>query len=241
MDLTPLDPLQERIGHRFRDVALLVRALTHSSLLQERPEETESNQRLEFLGDAVLQLILTEALFGLYPNEREGALSKRRAALSKGPFLTQLALELDLPRYLRVGQSEEMSGGRERPSALEDAFEALVGAVFVDSDFLTARRVVLGWYGPLNDRLRRVSPTENPKGRLQERIQPAHGNAALRYLCEHIAGEDHAREYEARVYLHDRLLGTGRGSSKKAAEEAAAREALEHDLEGGASASAGAS
>src|SRR5690606_12116245 len=172
MDVTALDPLLEKIGHRFRDPGLLVRALTHSSLLQERPEEKESNQRLEFLGDAVLQLILTEALFALYPDAREGALSKRRAALSKGPFLAQLALELDLPRYLRVGQSEEMSGGRERPGALEDALEALIGAVFLDSDFAKAREVVLSWYGPLHERLRRVSPDENPKGRLQERIQP---------------------------------------------------------------------
>lgn len=231
MDVTALDPLLEKIGHRFRDPGLLVRALTHSSLLQERPEEKESNQRLEFLGDAVLQLILTEALFALYPDAREGALSKRRAALSKGPFLAQLALELDLARYLRVGQSEEMSGGRERPGALEDALEALIGAVFLDSDFAKAREVVLSWYGPLHERLRRVSPDENPKGRLQERIQPKYGNTALRYACEHISGEDHAREYEAHVYLHDRLLGTGRGSSKKAAEEAAAREALEHEID----------
>lgn len=230
MDLTALEPLQERLGYRFRQPELLLRALTHSSLLQERPQEKESNQRLEFLGDAVLQLILTEALFELFPNEREGALSKRRAALSKGPFLADLAVELGLPQHLRFGQSEELSGGRERPSALEDAFEALVGAIFVDSDFPTARAVVLRWYGPLPERLRRVSPGENPKGRLQELIQPVHGNTALRYVCEHIAGEDHAREYEARVYLHDRLLGTGRGSSKKTAEEAAARQALETEV-----------
>lgn len=190
----------------------------------------ESNQRLEFLGDAVLQLILTEALFELYPDEREGPLSKRRAALSRGEFLATLARELGLAEYLRLGQSEETTGGRGRPAALEDALEALVGAIFVDSNYATVRRVVLALYGPLADRLSNVTPGENPKGRLQERVQPEHGNTALRYVCEHVSGQDHAREYEARVYLHDQLLGSGRGSSKKAAEEAAAREALESDL-----------
>ena len=223
-----LEQLQQRLGYVFRAPDLLQRALTHSSLLQERPEEKESNQRLEFLGDAVLQLVLTQSLFELYPEEREGPLSKRRAALSRGEFLAELALELGLSKYLRFGYSEEMSGGRERPAALEDALEALVGAVFIDSDYPTARTVVLGLYGPLADRLGRVAPHENPKGRLQERIQPVHGNTALRYECEHIAGEDHAREYEARVFLHEQLLGSGRGSSKKAAEEAAARAALEN-------------
>jgi ribonuclease III len=228
MDSPALDVLQARLHYTFRQPELLVRALTHPSLLQERPQEKESNQRLEFLGDAVLQLILTEALFSLYPTEREGALSKRRAALSKGEFLAELASEIDLGPHLRFGQSEEMSGGRERPAALEDAFEALVGAVFTDSDYPTTRQVVLRIYGSLPDRLSAVTPGENPKGRLQERVQPVYGNAALQYVCEHIAGEDHAREYEARVYLQGRLLGTGRGSSKKSAEESAAREALEN-------------
>ncbi len=227
MDSKELNALQQRLGYEFRNLDLLRRALTHSSLLQERPEVKESNQRLEFLGDAVLQLVLTQSLLALFPEEREGPLSKRRAALSRGEFLAELAAEMELSEYLRFGHSEEVSGGRERPAALEDAFEALVGAIFVDSDYETARRVVLALYGPLGERLRRVTPHENPKGRLQEKIQPVHGNAALRYDCQHIAGEDHAREYEARVFLHERLLGLGRGSSKKAAEEAAARQALQ--------------
>ncbi|HEX2101766.1 MAG TPA: ribonuclease III domain-containing protein, partial [Candidatus Synoicihabitans sp.] len=149
MGYPALEELQHRLAYQFRQPELLVRAITHSSLLQERPEEKESNQRLEFLGDAVLQLILTEALFELFPAEREGPLSKRRAALSKGNFLTELATEIGLSRHLRVGHSEELSGGRDRPSALEDALEALIGAIFVDSDYATTRRVVLGLYGDL--------------------------------------------------------------------------------------------
>lgn len=226
MESPELDRLQQQLGHVFRQPDLLVRALTHPSFLQEQPEGTKSNQRLEFLGDAVLQLILTDALFALYPDEREGKLSKRRAALSKGRFLAGLAREIGLADYLRLGHSEATSGGRDRPAALEDAFEALLGAIFIDSDYATARRIVLGLYGSLAERLSDVSPEENPKGRLQELVQPEHGNTALRYVCEHVSGKDHAREYEARVYLHDRLLGSGRGSSKKSAEEAAAREAL---------------
>jgi ribonuclease-3 len=222
---TPLSALQERIGHPFREPTLLNRAVTHPSLLQDRPDLSESNQRLEFLGDAVLQLILTEALFDLYPGEREGVLSKRRAALANGTFLAGLAREIGLEAALQLGASEESTGGRTRAAALEDAFEALIGAIYLDSDIDTVRRVVLGIYGDLPRRLATVE-VENPKGRLQELVQPLHGNTALRYDVLHVAGEDHAREYEVAVFLLDRQLGTGRGKSKKQAEEGAARAAL---------------
>jgi ribonuclease-3 len=222
----PLEELQIRIDHAFRSPALLERAVTHPSYLQDRPDLVESNQRLEFLGDAVLQLILTERLFDLFPGDREGLLSKRRAALANGTFLARLSREIGLDRALRLGASEESSGGRARAGALEDGFEALVGAVFLDSDFREARRVVLGIYGDLPGRLVGVEDIENPKGRLQELVQPVHGNTALRYEVLQIEGEDHAREYQVAVYLHDRQLGTGRGTSKKVAEEAAARAAL---------------
>jgi ribonuclease-3 len=219
--------LEARIDHVFRDRSLLDRALTHPSLLPERPGLGESNQRLEFLGDAVLQLVLTEGLFVLYPAEREGTLSKRRAALANGTFLARLAREIGLDQALRLGTSEESTGGRERASALEDAFEALVGAVYLDSDLAEVRRVVSRLYGPLEERLAAVGDSENPKGRLQELVQPMHGNSALRYEVVRIEGEDHARTYETAVYLLDRQLGLGRGTSKKTAEEAAARDALD--------------
>ena len=224
---TVLEALEIRIDHAFRDRALLERAVTHPSLLQDRPDLVESNQRLEFLGDAVLQLILTEALFGLFPGDREGLLSKRRAALANGTFLARLAKEIGLDRALRLSASEESSGGRSRASALEDAFEALVGALYLDSDLPTVRRVVLGLYRDLPARLASGGDIENPKGQLQELVQPVHGNSALRYDVLSIQGEDHARSYEVGVYLRDRQLGTGRGTSKKQAEEAAARAALE--------------
>lgn len=222
-----LEALQARLEYRFGQPQLAERAVTHSSFLQEHPEIAESNQRLEFLGDAVLQLILTEALFQLYPTEREGPLSRRRAALANGAFLTQLARDIGLHECLRLAASEEATGGRKRASSLEDAFEALVGAMFLDGGLPATRDVVLRLYGDIAGRLKILEQVENPKGRLQELTQPQHGNNAIRYQVTQIKGEDHAREYEVAVFLLDRQLGTGRGTSKKLAEEAAARMALE--------------
>lgn len=221
-----LAQLEERIGYTFRDRQLLLAALTHLSYAAEHPEAGESNQRLEFLGDAVLQILIGEALFDLFPQEREGVLSKRRALLVNGAFLAQLAREIALDRVLRLGVSEETTGGRHRVSSLGDAFEAMVGAIYRDSDLDCVRRVVLRLYGPLADRLAMVEDLENPKGRLQELIQPRHGNNAVRYEVLAATGDDHAREYEVAVYVLDRRRGTGRGTSKKLAEEAAARAAL---------------
>lgn len=222
----PLAKLSARLAYSFRDATLLERAVTHPSFAQDQPG-TESNQRLEFLGDAVLQLVLTEALFQLFPADREGPLSRRRATLANGVFLAQLAREIGLDACLLLGASEESSGGRLRQTALGDAFEALVGAVFLDSDLATARRVILGVYGDVSARLATVGDADNPKGRLQEIVQPLHGNDALRYEVTGTDGADHARAYEVAVFLLDRQLGSGRGTSKKLAEEAAARAALE--------------
>ena len=220
-----LTSLTTRLGYAFRDSTLLERAITHPSFLQDQPA-AESNQRLEFLGDAVLQLVLTQALFELFPADREGQLSRHRAALANGTFLAQLAREIGLDACLRLGASEESAGGRARAAAVEDAFEALIGALYLDSDLATARRMILNLYGDLNARLAAVGDADNPKGRLQELIQPQHGNDALRYEVTGTDGADHARAYEVAVFLRDRRLGSGRGSSKKLAEEAAAREAL---------------
>ena len=218
--------LQQRLGYEFRSGALLVEALTHPSYLQDHPEAVPHNQRLEFLGDSVLQFILTDALFGEFTAEREGVLSRRRAVLSKGGFLTQMARDLGLDAALRLSKSEEDTGGRARASILEDAFEALVGAVYLDSDLATTRGRVLAWYGPLTARLASSEDAENPKGRLQELIQPVHGNTALRYEVTATTGPRHAREFAVAVFLNDRQLGTGTGPSKKVAEEVAARAAL---------------
>jgi ribonuclease-3 len=221
-----LAALQQRLGYEFRSAPLLLEALTHPSYLQDHPKSGPHNQRLEFLGDSVLQFILTEALFGEFTVEREGVLSRRRAVLSKGGFLTQMARDLGLDAALRLSKSEDDTGGRNRASILEDAFEALVGALYLDSGLATTSERVLAWYGPLADRLATSEDAENPKGRLQELIQPEHGNSALRYEVEDTSGPKHAREYSVAVFLNDRRLGTGSGPSKKVAEEDAARAAL---------------
>jgi ribonuclease-3 len=218
--------LQARLGHVFVRPALLAEALTHPSYLNEHPDVGTSNQRLEFLGDAVLQLIVTDALFALFPAEPEGALSRRRSILTKGRCLTALALELGLDRALRLGGSENTPAGRGRPSNLEDAFESVVGALYLDAGLERTRAVVLTIYGPLEPRLAEGSLVDNPKGRLQEQIQPIHGNGVLRYTTTQSSGPDHDREYTAQVHLLERLLGEGCGPSKKSAEEAAARSAL---------------
>ncbi|MBL9201184.1 MAG: ribonuclease III [Opitutaceae bacterium] len=221
-----LAAIEARIGHTFRDRSLLQLALTHPSWSQDHRGERENNQRLEFLGDAILHGFAAEAIYHRYPQGREGVLTRHRAALANGTFLAQLAREIGLDAALRLGGAEEASGGRTRDKALEDAFEALIGAVYLDAGHDTARRVVLGIYGDLAARLKDVDHIANPKGRLQEIIQPLHGTAAIRYEVKAETGKDHEREFEIAVYLHDRLLGSGRGHSKKSAEEAAAREAL---------------
>jgi ribonuclease-3 len=222
-----LAALQQRLGYTFRDAAFLTEALTHASYLQDHPDSGAHNQRLEFLGDSVLHFALTDALYRELPAEREGGLSRRRAALVRGGFLSELARDLDLSAGLRLSLSEESAGGRTRASILEDALEAIIGAIYLDSDLGTAQRVVLAWYGPLSARIANLEDAENPKGRLQELAQPAHGNGAVRYETVDATGPRHARIYEVAVYLQDRRLGVGRGSSIKSAEEAAAHAALE--------------
>lgn len=221
-----LTALQQRLGYSFRSLALLEEALRHGSFLQDHTAAGAHNQRLEFLGDAVLHAVLTDALFREFPEEREGVLSRRRASLTKGGFLSVLARDLGVDAAIRLGKSEEETGGRTRPSILEDALEAIIGAIYLDSDFSTTQRVVLAWYGPLKPRLALTENAENPKGQLQELVQPTLGNNALRYEVTEVSGPKHASEYQVAVYLRDTLLATGRGPSKKRAEEEAARAAL---------------
>lgn len=219
-----LDELEQRLGHRFANRALLEESLTHPSHTQAQPGP--SNQRLEFLGDAVLQLVVSDALFAAFPDEREGVLSRRRSVLTNGAFLVKLALELGIDRALRLSPSEEAGGGRTRASALEDALEAVAGAVYLDSGLETSRSLILRWYGPLDARLGMHEQHDNPKGRLQELVQPVHGNDALRYELHHTKGAPHERSFDIRLYFLGRMIAEGHGSSKKEAEEDAARIAL---------------
>ncbi len=217
--------IEQKLGYSFRDPSLLADALRHPSAAALRPG-VASNQRLEFLGDAVLQLIISEALYRADPDAREGVLSRRRATLTKGAFLVTLARELGLDQALELSAAEEQTGGRDRASSLEDAFEALVAALYLDGGIEVARAAVLRWYGPLARRLDGNEQGDNPKGQLQELVQPEYGNSALRYEVVHTKGQPHDRHFDVQLHLLDRLLGTGSGRSKKEAEENAAREAL---------------
>lgn len=224
--MSDLDRLQQRLGHVFSRRDLLVQALTHPSYAAEHPG-TVHNQRLEFLGDAVLQIIISDALYQTFPIEREGALSTMRSQLVQAPVLAGLARQIGLDRHLILSAGDDSSGGRERINTLSDAFEALIAAVYLDGGIEAGRRVILGIYGDLQARLSSLNLGEaNPKGRLQERIQPVHGTGVLRYETVAVGGPDHAKEYTSTVWIAGRALGAGRGPSKKAAEEAAARAAL---------------
>jgi len=217
----------QRLGYTFQEESLLLRALTHPSYLQVHPEAGASNQRLEFLGDAVLNLILAEALFAKLPQKREGVLTKARASLARGSTLTRLARELDLAPHLRLAEADHAIRARGQASILEDALEAVIGAIYLDSDFPTTRDVVLVWYGDINAALEEsLAKDDNPKSRLQETVQASHGNDALRYEITGVHGPDHARTFTARVLLLGEERGTGTGASKQAAEKAAARKAL---------------
>ena len=218
-------PLEELIDYRFKDRSILLRSLTHPSFNGEK--ELGNYQRLEFLGDAVLGLVLAEELFKSLPGLREGALTRYRSMLVKGGQLSLLAKEMQLGQYLQMGEAEEAQGGRRKKSILEDAFEALIGAVYIDGGLEAARKVSLSIYGPLEERLEIQSGIHNPKGKLQELLQPSLGNESIEYRLAEESGPDHQKQFTVEVWIDGKCRGSGSGNSKKLAEEAAAREALE--------------
>ncbi len=221
----PLAELETVIGYRFGDRDLLQRALTHPSWTQLHAED-EHYQRLEFLGDAVLSLILAGELYKILPSKREGALTRARSALSRGKQLASLAVELGLPKHLRLSEAEERNGGRQRESILEDIVEAVIGGIYVDGGYEMARTVVLSWYGNLRERLKELLSGHNPKGQLQEKVQPTLGNEAIKYRVLEESGPPHDRTFKVVVEIDGQAAGEGVGGSKKEAEENAAREAL---------------
>jgi ribonuclease-3 len=220
-----MNPLEARLRYKFRNPLLLAEALTHPSLGHETQRHHFDNQRLEYLGDAVLQLIFTEYLFDRFVDETEGMLTKTRARLVSREGLRHLATSLDLGRFVMMGRGEESSGGRDRASVLADAFEALIGAIYLDSDYVTARRVVLHASREHLESLEGDSPEANPKGQLQEILQ-AISPISPRYPIIGQSGPEHDKRFIARVTWQGITLGEGEGRSKKEAEVAAARDAI---------------
>lgn len=222
-----LTALEERIGYRFRRPALLAAALTHRSVVAERPAgEAEDNERLEFLGDAVLGLAAARHLAGEYPASREGELTKMRAALVGEPALATAARDLDLGKRLWFGRGEERSGGREKPSILAGGLEALVGAVFLDGGWRSAYRLCCAIFrGPAGQAVA-AGQAGDAKTRLQEFCQERWRETPDYALVEQ-SGPAHRPLFVAEARLGERVLGRGEGWSRKSAEQAAAAAALE--------------
>lgn len=223
--MSQLVAFQERLGYRFRDDSLLRLALTHPSIAHEQNVALPHNQRLEFLGDAVLGLILSRELFEKFPQADEGALSKSRAKLVNTTALAAHGRQIDIGAQLRLSKGEDNAGGRDRASALADAFEAVLGAIFLDGGFEAVREFVLREFKHDFSLLSESSDIANPKGELQELLQARSPNAP-EYQTVSAEGPDHDRDFECAV-LHDGVeLARGRGKSKKAAESDAALAAL---------------
>lgn len=205
-----------------RDEQLLLQALRHRSWCAENPG-WESNERLEFLGDSVLGLIVTAHLFRTYPDIPEGELTKVRAAVVNSATLAEVAAELDLGPSLMLGKGEDQSGGREKPSILADATEALIGAVYIDRGWPAAEGAVMTLFGPRIEEAAAGPGGQDFKTRLQELCARLFDQLPRYTVTDE--GPDHAKEFEATVHLRGRAYGSGRGRSKKQAEQAAARQA----------------
>jgi ribonuclease-3 len=220
-----LTALQKRLAYNFRDEKLLALALTHPSVAHESGVASEHNQRLEFLGDSVLGLVLSQKLFEKFPDADEGVLTKSRAKLVNASSLAEHARQLNLGAHLILSRGEETSGGRERASALADTFESLLGAIFLDGGFDAACEFILREFENDLSTLAESSGIENPKGELQELMQ-RRSPRAPEYQTVSATGPDHDRVFECVVQHEGVELARGRGKSKKAAESEAALAAL---------------
>jgi ribonuclease-3 len=224
-----LEKLEEQIGYRFTDRQLLVQALTHKSFSNEQPEYALHNERLEFLGDAGLELVISDWIYSHYPDIPEGGLTRIRAEVVSEKGLTEIARELSLGEGLRLGKGEQKSGGREKPSLLSDALEALLGAVYRDSGFLEVCNVVEKIFMTAIQKSALQRYGSDYKTCLQERLQAQHG-ALPEYLLTQVSGPDHERIFSMEVHFMGKLLGKGSGTSKKNAEQKAAAAALDHQM-----------
>ena len=217
--------LQERLGYVFHDPSLLENALTHSSYANERKGHLGSNERLEFLGDSILGMVTADKLYHCFPGLPEGKLSRLRAELVCEQSLHAVALDLGLGEHLRLGKGEEHSGGRTRPSILADAVEAVIAAMFLDGGMEPARAFILRHVLAGLDE-GQIHHVADYKTELQEQIQRK-ADQHLRYELIGASGPDHNKRFTMAVYLNEQEIGRGDGRSKKEAEQAAAKAALD--------------
>jgi len=218
--------LEKSLGYRFKKTELLEHALTHPSYRHES-EMPRDNQRLEYLGDAVLDLCCAQTLFHEFPDFQEGELTKIRSSLTNTQSLAQLAQHIGLGDYLFLGKGELKSGGVTRESNLADALEAVIGAAFLDSGLKAGTKIFSNLFSELIDNLS-LDGSDNPKGSLQELTQKTYQENPV-YTIESETGPPHNKLYVANVSVSNKTLGHGRGSSKRSAEANAARDALENE------------
>jgi ribonuclease-3 len=224
-DQERVEALQRHLALRFNDPARLREALTHRSYLNEINQAWPSNERLEFLGDAVLGLISTDYLFFRFPKLGEGELTNLRSALVRTETLARFSGEIDLGRYLFLGRGEEISQGRQRPAGLACAFEALLGAIYIDQGYVAAREFALRFLEPELKSVLEGRLHKNAKSVLQELVQARMQQTPTYHLIQE-TGPDHAKAFTVEVRVGNRVLGRGHDRSKRGAEQAAAETAL---------------
>ena len=224
--MADLEEIQQALGVSFKNISLLEQSLVHRSYLNENPDfSLPSNERLEFLGDAVLGLIVADNLYRGFPHLSEGEMTRLRAFLVRQETLAEVATSLNLGQYLYLGRGEASGGGRERPSNLACALEAIISAVFIDQGLARTRKLVLRWLNPRLEKALQEEQGSDYKSRLQEVIQ-ARQHLTPVYRMVEVVGPDHARQFTAEVVVGKKVLGRGQGSSKQIAEMEAARIAL---------------
>jgi len=216
--------LQKSLHYNFKNEKLLANALTHSSYANEMRSGISSNERLEFLGDSVLSVIVSDYIFKKFPNQPEGELTKIRASLVCEKSLCGFSRELNIGKYLLLGKGEDKGGGRERDSILADAFEAVLAVVYLDGGLEEARRIVMHFV------LKELKHTDDEvfkdyKTALQEIIQ-RNPEESVTYILKNETGPDHNKLFEVEVHLNSNVIGVGSGKSKKSAEQMAAKQAL---------------
>ena len=221
-----MDPAQPPALPAFHDDSLLLRALTHRSYLNEHSDTLEDNERLEFLGDAVLDFLAGAALYNKYPELNEGRLTRLRSALVNTEQLAAFASYLNLGTRLRLGKGEDDSGGRQRSTLLCAAFEATIGAFFLDSGLEAVSAFVEPLFSQAAEAILRSEGDVDAKSHFQEWAQAVHGTTP-RYVQTGLAGPDHSRVYTVEVHVGEEVFGTGSGPNKQAATQAAARAALD--------------
>jgi ribonuclease-3 len=220
-----LQGLEKLIGYKFSDAALLQKALVHSSFGFEQLDDGQNNETLEFIGDAVLDLAVSDMLFHMYPGIREGELTKIRAGLVKESTLARMAKGIKLDNFIMLGKGEESAHGRKKYSILSSAFEALVGAMYLDKGYDNARQFISSHFAPMLPAKKEKMLVDDAKSHLQEKLQEQF-NQAPTYHLDAEEGPDHAKKFTVSVRYMKEILGVGIGSSKKVAQQQAAETAL---------------